>query len=175
MAARVLLYHDTKLLRGTVLKCLEMICSSFVYFTNVSEDRINGSKSFCASKFGNVAVISTPGSLLFKNCKLDKILNLDIPQIPDPNFFHPGYRIHIKELKYFKPKNCSLSSRKWSGSWFFTHPGSRCQKGTGSWIRNTASKTRWGIAKTYFREEKNTYSRKKGVEVELWAFDEIWK
>ncbi len=26
--------------------------------------------------------------------------------IPDPNFFHPGYRIRIKEFKYFNPKNC---------------------------------------------------------------------
>ncbi len=32
--------------------------------------------------------------------------------IPDPNFFHPGSRIHIKEFKYFNPKNCFLSSRK---------------------------------------------------------------
>ncbi len=33
--------------------------------------------------------------------------------IPDPNFFHPGSRIHIKEFKYFSPKNCILSSRKY--------------------------------------------------------------
>jgi hypothetical protein len=26
--------------------------------------------------------------------------------IPDPNFFYPGSRIRIKELKYFNPKNC---------------------------------------------------------------------
>ncbi len=25
--------------------------------------------------------------------------------IPDPNFFHPGFRIRIKEFKYFGPKN----------------------------------------------------------------------
>ncbi len=25
--------------------------------------------------------------------------------IPDPNFFQPGYRIRIKEFKYFNPKN----------------------------------------------------------------------
>jgi hypothetical protein len=25
--------------------------------------------------------------------------------IPDPNFFHPGARIRIKEFKYFKLKN----------------------------------------------------------------------
>jgi hypothetical protein len=32
---------------------------------------------------------------------------------PDPNCFHPGSRIHIKEFKYFNPKNCFLSSRKY--------------------------------------------------------------
>jgi hypothetical protein len=26
--------------------------------------------------------------------------------IPDPNFFHPGSWIRIKEFKYFNPKNC---------------------------------------------------------------------
>ena len=26
--------------------------------------------------------------------------------IPDPNFFHPGPRIRIKEFQYFNPKNC---------------------------------------------------------------------
>jgi hypothetical protein len=45
--------------------------------------------------------------------------------VPDPIFFHsgsrildqifflPGSRIRIKELKYFDPKNCFLSSRKY--------------------------------------------------------------
>jgi hypothetical protein len=28
-----------------------------------------------------------------------------LSRIPDPNFFHPGSWIHIKEFKYFKPKN----------------------------------------------------------------------
>jgi hypothetical protein len=32
--------------------------------------------------------------------------------IPDPNFFHPGSRIRIKEFKYFNPKKLFLSSRK---------------------------------------------------------------
>jgi hypothetical protein len=27
-----------------------------------------------------------------------------LSQIPDPNFFHPGSRIRIKEFKYFNPK-----------------------------------------------------------------------
>jgi hypothetical protein len=33
--------------------------------------------------------------------------------IPDPNFFHPGSRIRIKEFKYFNPKKWFLSSRKY--------------------------------------------------------------
>jgi hypothetical protein len=33
--------------------------------------------------------------------------------IPDPNFFHPGYRIRIKEFKYLNPK-LFLSSRKYN-------------------------------------------------------------
>ncbi len=60
--------------------------------------------------------------------------------IPDPNFFHPGFRIRIKEFKYFNPKKGFLSSRKYdsgcssriripdpdpgSGTWLFTNPGS---------------------------------------------------
>jgi hypothetical protein len=27
-------------------------------------------------------------------------------RIPDPNFFHPGSRIHTKDFKYFNSKNC---------------------------------------------------------------------
>jgi hypothetical protein len=35
--------------------------------------------------------------------------------IPDPgfDFFYPGFRIHIKEFKYFNPKNCFLSLQKY--------------------------------------------------------------
>ncbi len=63
--------------------------------------------------------------------------------ILDPNFFHPGSRILIKEFKYFNPKKWFLSSRKYDlgcssriripdsdpgfGSWLFAHPGSRIQ------------------------------------------------
>ncbi len=61
--------------------------------------------------------------------------------IPYSNFFHPGSRFRIKELKYFNPKKWFLGSRNLiqvvhpgSGSWFFIHPGSRDQKGTGSQI-----------------------------------------
>ncbi len=48
-----------------------------------------------------------------------------------------GYRIRIKELKYFNPKKWFISSRNMiqdirPGSCLFTHPGSRGQKGTGS-------------------------------------------
>ncbi len=64
--------------------------------------------------------------------------------IPDPNFFHPGSRIRIKEFRYFNQKNCFLALgnmirvvHSGSGLWFFTHPGSRGQKGTGSRIRDT--------------------------------------
>ncbi len=34
-------------------------------------------------------------------------------RILDPNFFHPGSRIRIKEFKYFYPKKCFLTSRKY--------------------------------------------------------------
>ncbi len=61
--------------------------------------------------------------------------------IPDPS----------QEFKYFNPKNCFKAFGKMirvvhpeSGSWFFTHPGSRGQKkGTGSRIRNTEVKFVW--------------------------------
>ncbi len=68
--------------------------------------------------------------------------------VPDPgSYFFPS-RIYIKEFKYFNPKNSFLSPRKYdmgcscssgSGSWFspIPDPGSRCQKSTGSRIRNT--------------------------------------
>ncbi len=68
--------------------------------------------------------------------------------IPDRNLFNPGSRIRIKELQYFSPKKkVSKHSEIWPGlffypgSWFFTHPGSRGQKGSGSRIRlrNTAN------------------------------------
>jgi hypothetical protein len=67
--------------------------------------------------------------------------------IPDPNLFHLGSRIHIKEFKYVNPKSCFLSSRKYDpgcSSWiririliFLPIPdsGSSGQKGTGSRIR----------------------------------------
>ncbi len=35
-------------------------------------------------------------------------------QIPDPNFFHPGSQISIKEFKYFNPKKWFLRSRKYN-------------------------------------------------------------
>ncbi len=51
--------------------------------------------------------------------------------IPDPDFFHAGSRIRIKEYKYFNPKIVTKLSEIWSwlfirdpgsGTWFFTHP-----------------------------------------------------
>jgi hypothetical protein len=70
-------------------------------------------------------------------------------RIPDPNFFHPGFRILIKEFKYFYPKKWFLSSRKYDPGCSsricipdsdpdflpIPDPGSRGQKGTGSRIR----------------------------------------
>ncbi len=49
-------------------------------------------------------------------------------------------RTRVKEFKYFNPKNGNMIRvvHPGSGSWLFTHPGSRGQKGTGSRIRNTA-------------------------------------
>jgi hypothetical protein len=72
-------------------------------------------------------------------------------RIPDPNCFHPGSRIPIKELKYFNPKKWLLSSKKYDPGCSSRIPGpdpdflpnpdpeSRGQKGTGSRfrIRNT--------------------------------------
>ncbi len=66
---------------------------------------------------------------------------------PGSEFFHPGSRIRIKEFKYFNSKNCFYALGNMirvvhpgSGSRYFTHPGSKGQKGTGSRIRirNTA-------------------------------------
>ncbi len=49
--------------------------------------------------------------------------------IPDPNFFHPGSQIRIKELKYFNPKialgNMIRVVHPGSGSWFFSFYPSR--------------------------------------------------
>jgi hypothetical protein len=66
--------------------------------------------------------------------------------IPDPYFFHPGSeffpsRIHIKEFKYFIPKNCFQALGNMIRVGLFMDFGSRGQKGTGSRIRiqNTGS------------------------------------
>jgi hypothetical protein len=77
--------------------------------------------------------IADPGSAFFPS------------RIPDPNFFHPGSTIYNEEFKYLTKKMVSKLTEIWSwlfipdpdhGSWFFTHPGSRGQNGTGSRIRN---------------------------------------
>jgi hypothetical protein len=49
--------------------------------------------------------ISQPGVI---NCvSLSSVVDPGcLSRIPDPNFFHPGSRIRIKELKNFNPKNC---------------------------------------------------------------------
>ncbi len=70
----------------------------------------------------------------------------------DPNFFHPGSRIRIKELKYFNPKIVSKHSDIWSGLFIpdpdpdflpIPDPKPRGQRDTGSGIRirNTVKKT----------------------------------
>ncbi len=54
-----------------------------------------------------------------------------VKRLPDPG---SGYAAASKNLS-FLPKKLFLSSRKYdsvSRSWFFTHPGSRGQKGTGA-------------------------------------------
>ncbi len=41
---------------------------------------------------------------------------IGIYSIPDPNFFHPGSRIHIKEFKYFNPQKMVFKlSEIWLG------------------------------------------------------------
>ncbi len=73
--------------------------------------------------------------------------------IPDPIFFHPGSRIQghndpgsriqIRIKEFLTEKIVSKLSEIWSGmfipdpgsgSWIYTHPGSRGQKGIGSQI-----------------------------------------
>jgi hypothetical protein len=67
----------------------------------------------------DAAVRETPGV----TCKKNQILNsvadpgclsrIRLLSIPDPNCFHPGSRIRIKEFKYFNPKKWFLSCRKY--------------------------------------------------------------
>ncbi len=65
--------------------------------------------------------------------------------------FFPS-RIRIKELKYFNPKKSFWAPRKWDPGCssrirvliFFTHPGSRGQKGTGS---GSTTLLRWFMGK----------------------------
>jgi hypothetical protein len=47
-----------------------------------------------------------------------------LSRIPDPNFFHPGSPIRIKEFKYFNPKNCFQA---FGNMIRVVHPGSRIQ------------------------------------------------
>jgi hypothetical protein len=49
--------------------------------------------------------------------------------IPDPNFFHPGSRIRIKEFKYFFPKKCAFENmiRVVRPGLYFTAPGTRIE------------------------------------------------
>jgi hypothetical protein len=72
-------------------------------------------------------------------------------RIPDPNCFHLGSQIRIKELKYFNPKKWFPSSRKYDPNFLsripdflpIPDPGSRGPKDTRSRIRirNTGDRT----------------------------------
>ncbi len=105
------------------------------------------------SKFGDeISGFADPGCL-------SRIL--DPSWIPDPNFFHPGSQIPIKEFKYLNPKNWVLSSQKYNLGfpprirnsnmdpdflpiWILIldpHPRSRGQKGTGSLIPDPGSRS----------------------------------
>ncbi len=79
---------------------------------------------------GSEMFITDPGSKFFSS----RIPEPNFFSFPDPNFFQPGSRIHIKEFKYFNPNKLFQSSRKYDPG---CSPGSRGRKGTGSRIRNT--------------------------------------
>ncbi len=54
-----------------------------------------------------------PGTCNNKNIKCHYqccVFRIQFFFIPDPDFFHPGSRIFIKEFKYFKPEKWFLSS-----------------------------------------------------------------
>ncbi len=99
--------------------------------------------------------IPDPGCYLFPS-------RIRIVSIPDPNCFHPVSRIRTKE---FNPKNGFYALGNMirvvhpgSGSWLFTYPGSRGQKGTGSRIRIPqhcapgTKRTLWSVTITLCRE-----------------------
>ncbi len=77
-------------------------------------------------------------------CGSGMFIRIRIFSIPDPGSEFLPSRIHIKEFKYFSPNSLAQIALEnmiqvvhpGSGSWFFTHPGSRGQKlkGTGSRI-----------------------------------------
>ncbi len=90
--------------------------------------------------YGFEIFIPEPGSEFFHTWS--RIPNPGSKKILDPESGSAS-----KNLSIFNPKNCfcALGNRydpdvhPWSGSWRFTHPGSRGLKGTGSRIRNTAT------------------------------------
>ncbi len=92
--------------------------------------------------------------------------------IQDPNFFHLGFRIRIKEFRYFNP-NCVLSSRKYDlgcSSWtrilIFTHPG-RGQKGPGSGTQHWPSQFTFYFLQLRARRSGGSMSRRIRVEPEV--------
>jgi hypothetical protein len=64
----------------------------------------------------------------------------------DPDLKRSRIRILIKDLSIFIPKKLFLSSRDYDPGFFRIpdpDPGSRGQKGTGFWIRNSDAKRDW--------------------------------
>ncbi len=136
------LHHDLGLLlkRGRniyshpnrQLRDLEVLCAAGGVTPGVSSDFCIFSKvQCCGSTFISVA---DPGCLSGSRIR--------IFSVQDPNFFHPGSRIHIKEFRYFNPKKLFLSSWKYDPGCssririlIFTYPRSRIQGSKRSRIR----------------------------------------
>ncbi len=70
-------------------------------------------------------------------CTSRILIFLSIPDPGSKRFSDPGSGSESKNLGILTRKIVSKLSEIWSGSWFFTHPGSRGQKGTGSWIQGS--------------------------------------
>ncbi len=80
--------------------------------------------------------------------------------IPDPNFLHPGSaskKISILTQKIVSKLSQTMIRVVHPGSGFFTHPGSRGQKGSRIRIRNIAHCCR--VTKIYFTKQ-NQLTRK---------------
>ncbi len=68
------------------------------FFHKIKKKRMYGSSVIPSSPILDETV---------KNNHIMLIVSLSpVSSVADPNFFHPGSLIRIKELKYFYPKNC---------------------------------------------------------------------